>query len=283
MDRNRKYYSERKGRDPKVAGIDFEGLLRFSKKLLLYFEKEGYFQKSLGFTCVDQGFIPGEFGHDLEGAVFLKLGKSGLTPIQSKIEAYSDEDLFDMLELLYDHCAKPIGGYFHDWNDCGWHRDAFDLNAGRKEFREKFNELLSIYGDGFELSNDGEVLEFAPTGLEGLFEAELPDHDPDNVEKRIEAARSKFRRHHASLDDRREALRELADVFEFLRPKLKAVLSKDDESDLFNIANNFGIRHHNQRQKTDYDKPIWYSWVFYFYLATLHASLRLISKREKSE
>jgi len=65
---------------------------------------------------------------------------------------------------------------------------------------------------------------------------------------------------------------------EYLRPQLKEVLTKKDESDLFNIANNFGVRHHNESQKTDYDKPIWYSWMFYYYLATIHASLRLVEK-----
>ena len=46
----------------------------------------------------------------------------------------------------------------------------------------------------------------------------------------------------------------------------------------FEIANNFGIRHHKVGQRTDYDKPIWYSWLFYYYLATIHAAVRLIDK-----
>ena len=74
-----------------------------------------------------------------------------------------------------------------------------------------------------------------------------------------------------------------ADVLVYLRPRLKEALRSEDERDLFKIANNFGIRHHNQTQKTDYDKPIWYSWMFYYYLATLHAALRLIAKRERGQ
>ena len=54
--------------------------------------------------------------------------------------------------------------------------------------------------------------------------------------------------------------------------------SKPDEGDLFNIVNNFGIRHHNDAQKTQYDKPIWYSWMFYYDLATIHAAVRLIER-----
>ena len=106
--------------------------------------------------------------------------------------------------------------------------------------------------------------------------------DSDNEETKVRRAILKFRRYSSSIDERRDAIRELVDVLELLRPKLKEVLRKNDESDLFNIANKFGVRHHNENQKTDYDKAIWYSWMFYYYLATIHASLRLIKKAEQS-
>jgi hypothetical protein len=80
------------------------------------------------------------------------------------------------------------------------------------------------------------------------------------------------------MDERRDAIRDLADVLEYLRPRLKTALTKKDEAALFEIANNFGIRHHNAEQRTDYDKPIWYSWIFYYYLATIHAAVRLIER-----
>jgi hypothetical protein len=70
----------------------------------------------------------------------------------------------------------------------------------------------------------------------------------------------------------------LADVLESLRPRLKSVISSRDEGDLFNIANNFGIRHKNDRQKTKYDENLWLSWMFYFYLATLHLAIRRLEK-----
>lgn len=70
----------------------------------------------------------------------------------------------------------------------------------------------------------------------------------------------------------------MAAMLEFLRPKLKKVLTRKDESDLFQIANRFGVCHHDRKQKTDDDEATWYSWMFYFYLATIHASLRMIEK-----
>jgi len=46
------------------------------------------------------------------------------------------------------------------------------------------------------------------------------------------------------------------------------------------LANNFGIRHHNERQKTDYD-ALWLNWMFYFYLSTIHVLLRKMSQYNK--
>jgi hypothetical protein len=85
-----------------------------------------------------------------------------------------------------------------------------------------------------------------------------------------------------SLDERRDAVRDLADVLEFIKPQLKQVLAKSNEAELFNIANDFGIRHHRPDQKTDYDKPIFYRWLYYYYyLATIHAGVRLIQRGPK--
>jgi len=95
----------------------------------------------------------------------------------------------------------------------------------------------------------------------------------------VEFAIHKFYHRRASLDDQRVAVRSLADVLEYLRPQAKAVLiMKKDEADLFEIANRFGIRHHKEDQQKEYDYTIWYPWMFQYYLATIHAILRLIEK-----
>jgi hypothetical protein len=175
-----------------------------------------------------------------------------------------------------------VDGYYHDYGACGWHYHTFNAEIGRQELRTQINELLQDYKDGYELSANGEILALSEKGLENLLGANLPAHDPQNVEDRVNNAILKFRRYRSSFEDRKDAIRDLADVLEFLRPKLRLVITKSDEGDLFNIANNFGIRHHNDSQKSDYDKAIWHSWMFYYYLSTIHAVLRLIEKHEQS-
>ena len=198
--------------------------------------------------------------------MLLKIRKSDLWPIESKLAQYSEDDLFDVIEYLYDHVAKGTKGRYHSFSDCGMHYEEFDEEAGQREFREQYNELLRDYGEGYELAEDGKVLLLADAGMGSLLDAKLPHYDSENVEGKVKAAIVMFRRSRSSIEDRTTAVRSLADVLEFLRPKVQSVLNTKDESDLFNIANNFAIRHHNPEQKTDYDKPIWLSWMFYFYL-----------------
>ncbi len=92
---------------------------------------------------------------------------------------------------------------------------------------------------------------------------------------------NKWRNRHLALPEKREAIRELADVFEWLKKTkgLTAVLDGKDEAAIFDLANNFAIRHHNPKQKTNYDPVIWYSWIFHFYLATYHAAIRLLLRK----
>ena len=78
--------------------------------------------------------------------------------------------------------------------------------------------------------------------------------------------------------DKRNAVRDLADVLERMRPEAKMVLTSQDEQDLFNLANNFGIRHDRTGQKIAYDEDIWLIWMFYHYLASIHACARLIER-----
>lgn len=278
----RQYYSIRTGKIQPDQQVNFDVLKRLFLVVYNKLDFEGYFQKYFGINCTD-GYVEGMFGCDIDAYIFVNLKKENLFPIQGNLEHYDEDDLFDMIEFLYDHCSKGVDGHYHSWNNCGTHFTNFDDIEGRRNFRELINPILRDYKEGFEISVDGEILTLPEKNLSKLFEAELPTDDGENIRKRIENATVKFRRHKSSLEDRKEAIRELADVFEFLKTDVKQCLYKKDESDLFNIANNFGIRHHNPDQKTDYDKSIWFSWIFYFYLSTIHAVLRLIKKNKDNQ
>ena len=51
-----------------------------------------------------------------------------------------------------------------------------------------------------------------------------------------------------------------------------------DEDALFHIANKFDLRHRNDKQHTDYN-PAFRDWVFWWYLATIELTDRLIARQ----
>jgi hypothetical protein len=271
---NRQFYSIRKGTNPNAKGLPLKEVLGLFVRLYGQLNEDGYFDEAFGSFCVDAGDTPGKV-RDPELEMLLTIRKSGLWPIHEKAEFYSEDDFFDILEFLFQYVSKPIDGTMHSYGNCGMHWETFNKVEGQKAFCAKVNGLLAHYKERFELSGEGEVLRRPEAGFEPIFNADIPSKDA-NVTARLTAAALQYRRHGSTLDDRRQAVRDLADVLEYLRPQVKTFLTSADEKDLFNIANNFGIRHHNDQQRTTYDTSIWLSWMFYFYLSTIHVVLRKI-------
>jgi hypothetical protein len=269
-----RYFSQRTGTNPNPDGLPLKETVELFLRVYDQLREDGYFDEAFGFECVDAGHIAGKI-RDVELEMLLAIRKKGLWPVHARSSFYSEDDFFDLVEFLAQHVSKPIDGSRHDWNDCGMHWETFNKLQGQAEFRGKVNSVLSHYSKRFELSLSGEVLHKPEAGFEQIFEADVPSADK-NVVGRLNSAISRYRRHGSSIDDRRQAVRDLADVLEYLRPKVQSLLTAADDKDLFNIANNFGVRHHNDKQKTSYDASLWLSWMFYFYLSTIHVVLRKI-------
>lgn len=271
---NHKFYSQRTGINPNINGLPLSDTADLFRRVFEQLRSEGYFDEAFGFYCVDADYIDGTV-KDVDLEMLLTIRKKNLWPISDRSSSYKEDDLLDVIEFLYQYVSKPIDGTMHSWGDCGMHWETFNKKEGQEEFRTKINSVLSHYKNRFELSPNGEVLHKPEEGFEQIFNADVPSKD-SNIVGRINAATTNFRRHGSSLDDRRQAVRDLADVFEYLKPQVQELLTNKDEKDLFNIANNFGIRHHNDKQKTSYEAAIWLSWMFYFYLSTIHVVLRKI-------
>lgn len=271
---SRKYYSARKAKNP----LTEEGLKALFRAIFQQLREKQYFDEAFGLHCVDAGWIPGTIGQQPEVYFLRHLRKPNLWPIDEQLDFYSEDDLFDVIELLYDLVSEPLEGTHHSWNNCGMHYSTFNQPSGRATFRSEMNDILSDYKAGYELAENGEIVEKADKGAETLLSAKLPALAGDSIQQRLEEAIALFRRRHASLTDRHSAVRMLADILEELRPRLKVALAKKDEGDLFNIANNFEIRHRNEKQKNQYDRSLWLSWMFYFYVATLHFAIRRLEQ-----
>ena len=78
------------------------------------------------------------------------------------------------------------------------------------------NDILRYYNGGYELSEDGEILKLSPPGFEPLIEEDIETNDPENIDSRVKYAISKFSRYNSSIEEKKEAVRTLADVLEYL-------------------------------------------------------------------
>lgn len=274
-DMSRAYYSRRTGR---TTGIDLATLCDALQCTYAAFAEKQYFDEAFGKNCVD-GYIPGRAGSDVDGFFLRRLGTRGLWPVTEKYKYYTEDNAFDVIELLHDLVSKPVSGYRHDYSGCGMHYDVFDQLAGQDEFRTDVDEFLGSYGGGFELLVSGEVVPSLSPQLSILVSNELPKFDPVHVETPVHHAIAAFRKRGAGLEDRKNAVVELAGVLEFLRPRMRDIIHKKDENAMFTIANDFGLRHQKNSQQTDYD-PLWLNWDFYLFLSTIHVLVRLLIKAQ---
>ncbi|MGV3518173.1 hypothetical protein [Luteitalea sp.] len=275
----RAYYSERVGVHPTGGKLSWSGLIYLFTETFKDLERRGLFNEVFGYECVDAGYIEGNAGGNIEIFIYRKLKKGELWPVDKWANSYEEHDLFDMIELLHECASKGVEGRYHGYLECGWHYSTFDGPAGRAEFRSAVNELLRGWREGYQLLESGDIVSIAPAGLDELIAMPIGEGLSAHAE-RVGVAVDKYRRRGATEHDRRDAVRDLAAVLEYLRPTVKSLLTRKDESDLFELANSFGIRHHNASQKADYDAAIWLPWMFFYYLNTLHALERLLSRPE---
>jgi hypothetical protein len=275
----RAYWSRRHGVTP---SLDSDAAARLIASVLTSFEQRDYFQEWFGKNCVD-GNSEGKAGSDPAAFVERRTFRDDIWHPASRWRDWDRDALFTAVEFFYDYVSKPTDGYNHDYANCGFHATGFDAAPARTDYRTEVNGILAHFEDGYELVPSGEVVYQAPSGFEQLLDATPPPISGKAYEQRVHAAIKKFRSRSASTDDRRDAVRDLADVLEYLRPEVKKVLTKKDDATIFEIANKFEIRHWDGDQYNDYTRPVWLSWMFYFYLATIHAVAHFVERTQRGE
>lgn len=97
-----------------------------------------------------------------------------------------------------------------------------------------------------------------------------------NINTNINHAVKIFFKPEASLEDKKGAIKLLCDCLENKRKVIQnSNILSGDEKDLFNIANNFTLRHMNEKQKWNYDREIFYDWIFLTYYNMLKLIISL--------
>ncbi|MFA4929099.1 MAG: hypothetical protein WC558_11320 [Patulibacter sp.] len=255
---------------------------------------KGTFEEALGHGCFDH--LRGKVD-DPDAFFFLRIRRREVWPYwrekqggwaasspaseswsSSKLYEQWDEDtLLDMIEVLHDVASRPVrSGLRYASDECdGYYGPPFDQTRGRREYAARMNEVLAHHDPPYELV-EGRIVVKTPDEYRKLMDAPVPSTaDHDSVTVKIEHAKQVFAMRGVSVEDRRDAVKSLADVLEVLRPEVRKTLGRPDEGALFEIANGFGIRHNKRGQRRDYDHPAWLQWAFYIYLSTIHVVLYL--------
>jgi hypothetical protein len=271
------YWSERtKGAGVGGGSLEISGVARRVVKVIQDLYNRGYFDRDLPFDCVD---LPDRY-RDPGDYIEEHTGRVDLWPLRDSALAADADALFDVIEVFHDVAARPVDGSYHSWNECGWHYRIFNGELGRRIYRWAINRILDQSAFSYRLADDGEdigrLVAVADEAREDLVASMLHRSGPS--QDRVQHAISLFRMRGSTRDDKRSAVRSLADVLEDRRSELKTSLMTKDEAALFQIANQFDIRHHNASQRPDYD-PAFLDWVFWWYLATIELIDRLIAEQ----
>lgn len=272
----RDYYNRRIGRDAQRPNLTLRETTELVAEAYTFLDQQGYLQRSFGFFCVDEREVAGRDGYELHKPFLLETGIRIEGSVSEALKTGDEIFLFTLIEFVHDHVAKPVaGGWHHSFSGCGWHYrqdDKFDECAARDEWRTKCSKALKYYDGGYQLSEAGEILRIAPDGMTPLLHAELPSKTNKTDREKVSNAVRTFQLGRSTRQERKQAVRDLVDVLEFHRPHVKKHLFTKDESDIFNMANNFALRHHNSIQKDDYDDTF-LTWIFFLYLSTVHLIL----------
>lgn len=240
----------------------------------------GYFEKRFGKDCVD---APSDI--DPADVIEHEIGISGLWPLPTE-RLTGDVDLFcDLLEVLHDIVARPEIRHMHPYAGCGWHHDGFSIETGRAVYRWRVNQLLARSELQLRLAASGEdigrMVEITDDRRADLVAA-MVSRDDGDVGDQIRHAVALFRARATDKHQKRSAVIVLANVLEERRSLIKAELLSKDEDALFMIANKFSIRHQQESQRSDYD-PVFLDWVFWWYLATIELTDRLVARAASQE
>lgn len=249
--------------------------------LVASLEANGYLARDFAKPCIDDD-PDAHMARDLRWELKQRLHREKLWPLEP--ETWDDDTFYGLVEAFHDLVARPRRRWDHDHGDCGPHFEDFDTDAGRRVYRALVNRLLAENAVELRLADDGEdagrLVHVVDEARSELVERVLATPDTD-IAGRVEHAIALFRRRDAGTEDKRLAVVALAGILERRLPVIKQtpLLTKKDEGALFDIANNFGLRHQDIKQQREYD-PAFLEWIFWWYLATIELTDQIIARQD---
>jgi hypothetical protein len=276
---HRPYWRERTSGKSTSTVLDSRSVVREFVALVDDLDEYGYFEKRFGKECVDD-----YRGSGPSNLIEKQLHAPDLWPLDESRLADEMDLFFDIVEYLHDLAARPHARRMHSYCGCGWHHEEFEIESGRIVYRWRVNKILQRSNLGLRLADEGPdigrlvaVTDDARHELVTKLTAREDGPASDQVRHAIEL----FRARGADRNQKRSAIVELALILEERRNGvLTDALAKSDRGALFEIANNFHLRHQNASQKREYD-DFYLDWIFWLYLSTTELTNRIIDEQNQ--
>lgn len=246
-------------------------------------QRKGYLARAAPPTCVRAKVSEPPPVYWLNQETFQRLGLADTWPLRP---GEWDRDTFlSLVELVHDLVARPGRRIVHNHRDdtswCGWHFDRYSIQTGQAVYRWQVDRLFAAYRVGLRFaetgSDAGRLVHVTGDDRDQLIQRALTTPDTED-QAAVRHAVAFFRSRAATREDKRSAVVALARLLEDRRELLKAELLSKDEGALFQIANQFDVRHRRADQRPDYDEA-YLDWVFWWYLATIELTDRLRSRQ----
>lgn len=276
----KKYYSERNGLLTKTLKLSMGDLRDMFYTTYLYFYHKEAFNVAYRGVWKERGginreILPPTMAPSPDVFFAIKTQVQDIWPIDDSYLSYSENELFTVIEILYDH----IGIYNPTTNKV----DRLEL---QEEYAEHINNLLKFYDDGYYLEpTNGFIMKMPNLALKEQLESEC-EHIPDDILERMRSATQSFYRFDSDMEAKKKAICTLADILENIREPLKETLNQeyqinknDHDKVIFDVVNNFNIRHDRAGQLRGYSRDIWYEWAMQYYTSVIIAYYKLDFER----
>lgn len=258
---------------------DWDRAKRGFGRLFSELDSRGYLDQAWGMDCVDAQRDWTVVTDAFEAA----LGLSDVWPF--RLQDWSEDVFLSVVEVVHDAVARPrVVVSYHSYADCGEHYGSYARAPGQAVFRFRIARIFQEAGIPYRLAASGEdygrVVAVTDDAREDLLHRVVVAAQPSERAE-IGHAIALFRSRTATRENKRSAVATLARILEQHRATLKKALFSRDERSLFQIANEFDIRHSNARQMSNYDDAF-LSWVFWWYLGTVEL-FNSLAAREAAE
>lgn len=277
-----KYYAERKGLLENDLKIDFQDLKEYFIKVYRYFDNRNCFKAAIDGIWIKPRYedkrqiLAPLFEGGAEVFFLTHIQSTSIYPIYEYYEDYTETELFTLIEILYD----KIGVYNYD-------EKVLEQVQIREEFATLINNILKFYEDGYFLEpSTGIITKGANDAVKMMLSEDLHEVLNEDIMSKLREAVKMYYRFDANLESKKKAINILADILEPLRTDLKNVLNEtyeinkaDHDNLIFQIVNQFNIRHNNARQYTHYEHEIWYDWMIQYYTSVIITYYKLKQKK----